>query len=314
MKKLFLSIAILLGVNAYSQTIPTSTVTGSLKINDSLNVTNNIQTAGDVSATGNITATGEVTAQDTMRAQKDLIVDGNAKIAGSTTVAGPTNLLGGLTVTGLNQATVYTDPCNLSTMLVEGTTGHVITVSAAAAMHLEDLVSASPCATSSVSASPTVPFTWQTIGNHVGNNSRWLGTYENFDFSLKTNSVTRAVFKKTGQIFFYDQVFIGIQQPTAHPNVMLSVDGKIACKSLYVLKPSGWADFVFKSNKLETLESVEKYIIEYKHLPNIPSEEDILKNGYDINEMDAKLLAKIETLYLHIIELEKEVKQLKNKD
>jgi hypothetical protein len=73
-------------VNA--QTIPTSTVTGSLKINDSLNVTNNIQTAGDVSATGNITATGEVTAKDTLRAQKDIIVDGNAKIAGTLDVTG----------------------------------------------------------------------------------------------------------------------------------------------------------------------------------------------------------------------------------
>ena len=93
---------------------------------------------------------------------------------------------------------------------------------------------------------------------------------------------------------------------------MLAVDGKIACKSLYVTKPSSWADVVFKNNTLETLESVEKYIALNNHLPNIPSEKDILTNGYDINEMDAKLLAKIEMLYLHIIELEKEIKQLKN--
>lgn len=90
MKKL-ITTALFLGTflfEANAQTIPTSTVTGSLKINDSLNVTNNIQTSGDMSATGNITATGEVTAQDTMRAQKDLIVDGNAKIAGALEVKG----------------------------------------------------------------------------------------------------------------------------------------------------------------------------------------------------------------------------------
>jgi hypothetical protein len=90
MKKI-ITTALFLGTllfEANAQTIPTSTVTGSLKINDSLNVTNNIQTAGDVSATGNITATGEVTAKDTLRAQKDIIVDGNAKIAGTLDVTG----------------------------------------------------------------------------------------------------------------------------------------------------------------------------------------------------------------------------------
>ncbi len=90
MKKI-ISTALFLGTllfEANAQTIPTSTVTGSLKINDSLNVTNNIQTTGDVSATGNITAIGEVTARDTMRAQKDIIVDGNAKIAGALDVTG----------------------------------------------------------------------------------------------------------------------------------------------------------------------------------------------------------------------------------
>jgi hypothetical protein len=107
---------------------------------------------------------------------------------------------------------------------------------------------------------------------------------------------------------------IGTKKPNApHNNAMLSVDGKIACQSLYVLKPISWADFVFKKNENEILEDVEKYINTNKHLPGIPSEQEILENGYDINEMDAKLLEKIETLYLHIIALEKEIKTLKNK-
>lgn len=58
---------------------------------------------------------------------------------------------------------------------------------------------------------------------------------------------------------------------------------------------------------------MEAYIQSNKHLPGVPSENEILTEGYDINEMDAKLLAKIETLYLHIIALEKEINQLKNK-
>jgi hypothetical protein len=98
-----------------------------------------------------------------------------------------------------------------------------------------------------------------------------------------------------------------------HANAELAVGGKIVCQSLYVLKPTSWADYVFKNKDLEKLETVEKYINENKHLPGIPSEEEIYTHGYNINEMDAKLLEKIETLYLHIIALEKEIKELKNK-
>lgn len=119
---------------------------------------------------------------------------------------------------------------------------------------------------------------------------------------------------ETFQVYGSGQTFIGTKRPQAtHADAMLGVDGKVACKSLYVLKPTSWADYVFKKNDLEKLENVEKFINENKHLPGVPSETDILTNGYDINEMDAKLLSKIETLYLHIIELEKEIKQLKNK-
>jgi hypothetical protein len=100
---------------------------------------------------------------------------------------------------------------------------------------------------------------------------------------------------------------------TPHTDALLAVSGKVVCQSLYVLKPTSWADYVFKNKNLEKLETVEKYIDENKHLPGMPSEEEIYANGYNINEIDAKLLEKIETLYLHIIALEKEVKELKNK-
>lgn len=63
-------------------TIPTTTVTGALKINDSLNVNK------DITAIGDITSKGEVISTDTMRAQKDVIVDGNAKIGGDLSIAG----------------------------------------------------------------------------------------------------------------------------------------------------------------------------------------------------------------------------------
>ncbi|HRG02466.1 MAG TPA: hypothetical protein PKZ75_15235, partial [Bacteroidia bacterium] len=149
--------------------------------------------------------------------------------------------------------------------------------------------------------------------NQNGNNANGVKV-QTWNTGVKAYSILRNDNKNTFVVYGDGKTRIGVQNPKApHDDAMLGVDGKIACKSLYVLKPSSWADYVFKKKELEKLENVEKFINVNKHLPDVPSEEEILNNGYDINEMDAKLLAKIETLYLHIIALEKEINQLKNK-
>lgn len=79
-----------------------------------------------------------------------------------------------------------------------------------------------------------------------------------------------------------------------------------------VASANGWADYVFRKDyKLRSLEEVEKHIEEKGHLPNIPSAEEVVKNGVNLGEMDAKLLEKIEELTLYMIQLNKEVKELK---
>lgn len=75
-----------------------------------------------------------------------------------------------------------------------------------------------------------------------------------------------------------------------------------------------WADYVFdKSYKLKSLAEVEEYINKNKHLPEIPSAEEVVKNGVDVQTMDAKLLQKIEELTLYVINLKKEIDLLKTK-
>jgi hypothetical protein len=99
-----------------------------------------------------------------------------------------------------------------------------------------------------------------------------------------------------------------------HSDALLQVAGKIASKSLYVLKPTTWADNVFKDkNKLMSLEEIEKFIHTHHHLPDIPSEKEILEKGYDVNEMNTLLLKKIEELYLIVIQQQKEIDKLKGK-
>ncbi|MHC0446364.1 hypothetical protein ACWA1F_13220 [Flavobacterium sp. 3-218] len=49
-------------------------------------------------------------------------------------------------------------------------------------------------------------------------------------------------------------------------------------------------------------------------LENIPSEEDVLKNGINLGEMNSKLLQKIEELTLYVIDLNKKVNDLQIKN
>lgn len=87
----------------------------------------------------------------------------------------------------------------------------------------------------------------------------------------------------------------------------LAVNGKTVTKELKVTL-SDWPDYVFEKNyKLLKLKEVEQYILEKKHLPEIPSRKEVLDNGIFVGNMNAKLLQKIEELTLYTIEQEKKI-------
>ena len=90
----------------------------------------------------------------------------------------------------------------------------------------------------------------------------------------------------------------------------LSVNGKIRATEIKV-EVYPWSDYVFNSNyRLKTLDEVEKYIIENKHLPDVPDEEEVKSNGINVGEMNSILLRKIEEQTLYIIELNKKIEEL----
>jgi hypothetical protein len=93
---------------------------------------------------------------------------------------------------------------------------------------------------------------------------------------------------------------------TTNPTQKLSVNGSVRAKEVIV--DSGWSDFVFdESYKLKALSETEAFIKTKKHLPGIPSSQDVAEHGISVGEMQAKLLAKIEELMLHQIEQEKQL-------
>lgn len=107
---------------------------------------------------------------------------------------------------------------------------------------------------------------------------------------------------------------------TTSPTEKLTVNGYIRAKKLIVTQ-SDWSDYVFENDyKLKSLSSLEEYIKQHKHLPEIPSAKEVEEKGISVGDNQALLLKKIEELTLYVIELKKEnqkqqreIDQLKSK-
>lgn len=111
-------------------------------------------------------------------------------------------------------------------------------------------------------------------------------------------------------------VGIGTSLANNPNNYKLAVKGKIGAQEVQVENTSTtWADYVFEPDyKLLSLSEVEKFVKLNKHLPEIPSAEEIRINGHKLGEMDVLLLKKVEELTLYVIELRKEIEEIKKKN
>lgn len=104
---------------------------------------------------------------------------------------------------------------------------------------------------------------------------------------------------------------IGTSQPGIHK---LAVEGSIGARRVKVTQGT-WSDFVFHPDyKLPALSEVEKFIKENQHLPEIPSAAEVQKEGLDLGEMNKKLLQKVEELTLYLIDIKKELNELKQRN
>jgi len=120
----------------------------------------------------------------------------------------------------------------------------------------------------------------------------------------------------TAKNFFGGKMWVGAMPSggSANSAAQLAVNGYIHCKGLRVLQ-SGWADYVFEPGyRLPTLVEVEAYIKEHGHLPGVASAEQIAREGNDVGESQKMLLQKVEELTLYLIDLKKEVEQLKKEN
>ncbi len=133
---------------------------------------------------------------------------------------------------------------------------------------------------------------------------------DNLNFRTETGngSISFATdgLKQRMQINSQGQVGIGT---TNHDgtDTKLTVAGTIHAQEVKVTAGAGGADFVFENDyDLPGIAEVESFIKTNKHLPGIPSADEMITNGIDVGEMQIKLLQKIEELTLYVIELKKE--------
>lgn len=120
-----------------------------------------------------------------------------------------------------------------------------------------------------------------------------------------TATFSKRIISATDQ---YGNIGIG----TLEPQAKLDVKGMVRAKEVKIEMNAGeGADFVFSPDyKLRTLKEVELFVTENRHLPEIPSEKKMVEEGLDVNQMQIKLLQKIEELTLYVIEQDKKNQNL----
>jgi trimeric autotransporter adhesin len=141
------------------------------------------------------------------------------------------------------------------------------------------------------------------LGTFVGGsaNGGYFGTVSNHPLHFYTNDGSAQV-----TLLQNGNFGIGITNPAEK----LAVNGRIRSKEVLV-EAANWPDFVFDEKyALPILSEVEKFIAANKHLPNIPSANEVETNGQNLGDIQKKLLQKVEELTLYIIELNKRIEKL----
>lgn len=110
--------------------------------------------------------------------------------------------------------------------------------------------------------------------------------------------------------FAYSKVGIGTDNMPGD-DYNLFVSKGIITERVKVKLVENWPDHVFKPGyRLMPLEEVAAFIKRHGHLPNVPSAEEMARQGVDVARTDALLLEKIEELTLYVFQLQARLKEL----
>ncbi|MBL6663717.1 MAG: hypothetical protein ISP71_06395 [Flavobacteriales bacterium] len=178
---------------------------------------------------------------------------------------------------------------------------------------------------------------WCIDGNSaIDAEENFFGSTNNQDVKFETNNTQRMVVKNNGNIgvnttnplgyFHVKQTkdfivtkkgFVGIG--TSNPTEKVHVIGNVLASGSI---ESGIPDYVFEhyyegysplnpNYTFLSLEEVKAFAKEHKHLPNVPTAQEVRKKGgIVVNQWTNQNLEKIEELFIHLIEMDKKVKKM----
>jgi len=110
----------------------------------------------------------------------------------------------------------------------------------------------------------------------------------------------------SGNTYISGNLGIGV-----NPTTKLDVKGTIRAEEVKVCLSQG-CDFVFNEDyELMSLNDLENFIKTNKHLPNVAPAAEMEAEGINLSEMNAILIQKIEELTLYILDLQKQINELK---
>jgi len=131
-------------------------------------------------------------------------------------------------------------------------------------------------------------------------------------YGIQDNSKASIKLGSNGGTIFGENGNIGIGTNTTN-GYKLAIAGNVIAEEIVVKLRENWPDYVFNENyEKPKIKELENYIRDNGHLPNIPNEEIVSKQGINIGEIQMKLLEKIEELTLYLIEQDKKIEKLEN--
>lgn len=155
---------------------------------------------------------------------------------------------------------------------------------------------------------------WNMLSLHSDGrlSSHELSTFPNGTIGMGTTTASAAGMRVNvlGGLHA-DKLVLG--DVTAPAGYRLFVKNGILTEKVVVTLHNGseWSDHVFASGyELMPLKQVAAFIEQNKHLPGVPSAACMVDEGLDVVKTDALLLQKIEELTLHMIAMEKRLRQL----
>lgn len=166
-----------------------------------------------------------------------------------------------------------------------------------------------------------------------------VGSFSHIMLEFPSNKIAELYTDDLSDVYFASHVHIGETKERTVPGTVLTAEGAVAIieeghvsstkirsdllknnslfvdlgvvsEDLIIVDPGEWADHVLdKGYPLWSMTKVKAFIEQYGHLPGVPSEQQIVKEGYAAHEMNTIFMTKIEELVLHCIQLNEAIDQ-----